>query len=184
MSKQSMRVFVAVPLPKEIVETLERWTRDNRDRLSFRKWTHPQDYHITLQFLGETPTDKIEGLRAVLEGVEIKPMALKLNGIGVFGSPTAPRVLWAAVSGDLIGLNSLHASVVQATRSQGYIPEERPYAAHITLARNFNGPNEFTKDVLDSAPSGTEWLADRFTLMRTHMNASPMYEVIGSYPFR
>ncbi|OAB74689.1 RNA 2',3'-cyclic phosphodiesterase [Paenibacillus crassostreae] len=143
---------------------------------------HPQDYHITIQFLGETTPEQMGGLQTVLSSINEQPLSLKLNGAGFFGSSKAPRILWAGVSGNLTGLNNLHASVIQATHQCGFIVEERRFAAHITLARNYVGEHEFNVEAIQSAPIGVGWKADRFTLMSTHMNASPMYEIIESYP--
>ncbi|WP_438351076.1 RNA 2',3'-cyclic phosphodiesterase [Paenibacillus sp. FA6] len=181
-NSQSMRLFVAIPIPVRVTMELERWVQANRERLAFRKWTHPQDYHITIQFLGETTIENMDVLQTTLRSIKVEPISLMLKGAGFFGVPKAPRVLWAGMSGDLLGLNRFHESVIQATRALGYVPETRPYAAHITLAQRYVGENEFCSEILQSAPAGIEWEADRFTLMRTHMNASPMYEAIGSFP--
>lgn len=179
---QSMRVFAALPIPESITEVLIRWTHTHKEKLPFRKWTNPKDYHITLQFLGEVSVAKIEALQAALMKVKAAPIALSVNGAGTFGTPKAPRVLWSAVSGNLEGLTSLHMAIIQVTRSLGFVPEDRPFTSHITLARGFAGGNAFPIEAIDSAPSGTKWEADCFVLMRTNMNASPMYEVIGKYP--
>lgn len=176
-----MRVFVAIPIPENITEELERWTFSCREALPFRKWTHVKDYHITLQFLGAASLVKIEAIQAALRNIKATPITLSLNGVGFFGSPKAPRVLWTAVSGNLMELNSLHLKVVQATRPLGFEPEDRPYTSHITLARGFTEGNVISSGVINSAPIGAEWVADRFTLMQSHLNVSPMYEVIDSY---
>jgi 2'-5' RNA ligase len=180
--EHTQRLFVAIPVPEPISRKLEDWTRAHKEKLPFRKWTHPLDYHITLQFLGDTPAAKQEALQAVLKEARVTPFSLALNGAGTFGPKASPRVLWAAVSGDLEGLTALHQKVINSTRSIGFEPEDRPYAPHITLARKFAGGGEMPNEAILSAPSLFEWEADRFVLMRTHMNASPMYEVIGAFP--
>jgi 2'-5' RNA ligase len=177
----SIRVFVAIPIPEHIAMELERWTIAYREGLPFRKWTHPKDYHITLQFLGETPWVKIEALQAALRNIRAAPITLSLNGVGYFGQLKAPRVLWTAVAGDLNGLNYLHMAVIQATRTLGFVPEDRPYTSHITLARSFVEGNAISIGAINSAPVGAEWVTDCFTLMRTHLNASPMYQVIDNF---
>ncbi|MEX2461910.1 MAG: RNA 2',3'-cyclic phosphodiesterase [Paenibacillaceae bacterium] len=179
----TIRVFVALPIPEHIAEELEIWTHTNKERLPFRKWTHRKDYHITLQFLGETSLVKLEALQAALRNVRATPFSLSLNGVGFFGSPKAPRVLWTAVSGNLKGLNFLHSAVIQATHTLGYVHEDRPYASHITLARDFAVGKEISMGAITSAPVGAEWEADQFILMRTHMKTSPMYEVIDNYSY-
>ncbi|WP_028608792.1 RNA 2',3'-cyclic phosphodiesterase [Paenibacillus harenae] len=185
--EQTMRLFAAVPLPGTIAGELEEWARKQKSRLSFRKWVHPQDYHITLQFLGDTPASKTAALQTALGGVRGGAFRLSLNGAGTFGSPNAPRVLWAGVAGELERLIALHSAVANATGPLGFALEERPYAPHITLARTFSSGNAsapMPEGATADAPSGMQWEADRFVLMRTHMHASPMYEVIGEFPLR
>ncbi|MCU6707504.1 RNA 2',3'-cyclic phosphodiesterase [Paenibacillus sp. J5C_2022] len=180
-----MRLFTALPLPASIAEELHLWTQLFRDTLHFRKWTHWRDYHLTLQFLGETPPDKAEQLQAALQGITASPIELSLHGAGTFGPATAPRVLWAAVSGETDALTALHKAVVRTTQPLGFASEDRPYAAHITLARRYAGADgSFNREALRAIPAGTKWTADRFVLMRTHMDKSPMYETIGEYPLR
>lgn len=118
-----------------------------------------------------------------LRNIKVPPFELSLKGAGTFGPDHAPRVLWSAISGDLAALTSLYQTVIQATRPLGFIPEDRPYKAHITLARGFaGGEGSLDQRTLDSVPAGAQWRSDRFVLMRTHMHASPMYERIGEYP--
>ncbi|RIX59480.1 RNA 2',3'-cyclic phosphodiesterase [Paenibacillus nanensis] len=177
-----MRIFVALPVQGEAAEELTSWAKEHRTKLSFRKWTHPRDYHITLQFLGEWPEARLEELHAALRSIRFNPIKLALNGGGAFGPAQAPRVLWAALAGEVEALKELHREVVQATKTLGFVPEERRYAAHITLARSFTGNNGGAlSEIMATMPVEAAWEADRFVLMRTHMNASPMYEVIGEY---
>lgn len=179
---KTVRLFVALPLPGRIVNELEKWITRNKEKLSFRKWVHPHDCHITLQFLGETPLDKLEELRAALRGRNAAPFSLVLNGVGTFGSSRSPRVLWAGVSGSMDDLKALHLDVIQATHPLGFIPEDRPYTSHITLARGFTGREVFTIGEI-TPPAPLEWSVDRFTLMQTHMNKSPMYEAVEEFQF-
>ncbi|MCA0758175.1 RNA 2',3'-cyclic phosphodiesterase [Paenibacillus sp. N4] len=178
----AMRLFVALPAPPPVADELECWTREQKKRLSFRKWTHPRDYHLTLQFLGDVPVSRAEELAGALRTVQTGPIRLELGGIGTFGQPSAPRVLWASVTGDLERLTALHKAVTEATAPLGFEAESRPYAPHITLARGFAGGSPEGGFGELAAPSGAGWVADRFVLMRTHMHQSPMYEVIGEFP--
>ncbi|WP_053374056.1 RNA 2',3'-cyclic phosphodiesterase [Paenibacillus sp. FJAT-27812] len=178
---QKQRLFIAIPVPEPIAKLLADWTLVHKEKLPFRKWTHPRDYHITLQFLGDTTAAQHEMLLYSLREVKGNPLTLALNGAGTFGKPESPRVLWAAVGGDVEPLTALQAEVVKATRTANFEPEERTFRPHLTLAKGFAGGLLLSNETLSSIPS-FEWEADRFVLMRTHMNASPMYEVISDFP--
>lgn len=181
-STEQVRLFVAVPLPRAIRDHLTSWAQQNKAKLPFRKWTHPEDYHITLQFLGETPIDKLERLKTALSDVQLPTFGLRLNNVGTFGPPNTPRILWTSVDGDLPSLGSLHKDVVSRTSPLGFVPEDRPYKPHITLARTFVGEGGVDSTVFSGFRASEQWTADHFVLMRTHLHASPMYEIIGKYP--
>lgn len=177
-----MRLFIAIPVSLSISKELENWVADHKIELPFRKWTHPRDYHITLQFIGDISATQCEELTIALKKIKANAISLGWSGIGTFGQPTAPRVLWGAVNGDLEGLSSLQEKVVKATTALGFVPEDRPYSPHITIARGFAGDNDMPMEPSNSSPSSKTWESDYFVLMRTHMHEAPMYEIISSFP--
>lgn len=178
----TMRLFVAIPLPEPITDRLQQWAYAHKSEFTFRKWTYPQDYHITLQFLGDVEESRLPAIKSALEQIKAAPFAMSLNGAGVFGIPDSPRVLWAAIDGNKKALHDLQAEVVLQMRTVGFVPEARPYSPHITLARKYAGSLPFNKEFLHSAPKDQEWQVDRFVLMRTHMHETPMYEAIATFP--
>lgn len=177
-----MRLFVAIPVSPSVSKELESWAEDHKHTLPFRKWTLPSDYHITLQFLGDTSAAQLEELAAALKKVRANAFSLTWSGIGTFGPPAAPRVLWGAVSGNLKELSALHEEIIRATSSVGFIPDDRPYAPHITLAKGFADANRMPIEAATSIASSFSWEIDQFVLMLTHMNESPMYEIIDRFP--
>lgn len=182
--KPSVRLFVAVPLGEQAKEELVQWTGRTKQEIPFQRWVHPLDYHITLQFLGDTRLEQldplIEGLRAAVS--KQSPMELSLQGLGTFGRDKAPRILWAGVGGDIRGLEAVLRQVLERTKPLGFLPEDRPYRPHITLAKKYGGETPFSIEQLDNHPlEPVTWLADRIVLYQTHMHQEPMYECIESF---
>ncbi|WP_456288372.1 RNA 2',3'-cyclic phosphodiesterase [Paenibacillus sp. AK002] len=175
------RLFVAVRLPSEVSSRIQDWTETLRKQANFKKWVHPQDYHITLQFLGDTPSHRIAELTGALQEVakERKPFKLSLYDAGVFGASGSPRILWAGVGGDLNALAELQQSVVLRMESFGFVPEERPFRPHITVGRKFQGNQTFSMDVIGKGPEPIQWDVLEMVLFRTNLHASPMYETVG-----
>ncbi|AZK46377.1 RNA 2',3'-cyclic phosphodiesterase [Paenibacillus lentus] len=178
---EKWRLFVAVPLPNPVKERLHSWCLERQNDLKFRRWVHPADYHITLQFLGDTPPEKVAPILEVLQkaAAEIEPFRLEAAGIGVFGSPSRPRVLWSGVQGEMTSLHQLHSRVTAANAELGYVPEERPYAPHITLARKFSEGARLQESLLNKGLSFGDWTNDTILVYRTRVTVSPMYEVVG-----
>ncbi|MBT2290927.1 RNA 2',3'-cyclic phosphodiesterase [Paenibacillus albidus] len=192
---KSERLFIAVRLPEELQEGLARECRSLSGKLEFAKWVHPEDLHITLQFLGDTPVSDIPALLQALQekAALCAPFQLAVGAFGTFGVPAAPRVLWAGISGQLDKLNQLQQTVISATLPLGFIPENREYKPHVTLARKYRGNSSFPAEKLDalrfsalleaSSPSVKGWTVDSIVVYATRMHAIPMYEVIEKITF-
>jgi 2'-5' RNA ligase len=100
------------------------------------RWVRPEGIHLTLKFLGPTPSEKVpvieDALASALEG--IAPHELALGELGTFGG-SRPRVLWVDLRGDLDAAFDLQERVEKAMNSLGYEREARAWSPHITLAR-------------------------------------------------
>lgn len=198
----SMRLFIAVPLAPPIKELVRQAMPALQQEQPFQRWVHPEDLHITLKFLGDTQPTAVPALEAKLGQIASRsmPFSLQLEGIGTFGSPRAPSVLWAGLGGSLQALHRLQADVELEAAELGYAPEGRAYAPHVTLARRYAGggggqdaplrrqavqPEEAgTEGPASSALwSAAEWRADRMTLYRTRMGRSPLYEPLREFVF-
>jgi 2'-5' RNA ligase len=159
-----------------------------KPKLSFRKWVHPDDLHITVQFLGDTPAPRIPDIQEQTASVlrDIASFQLKLTGIGAFGSPASPRVLWAGLGGVLQQLHFLQSQLSGALKLLGFMPEDRLYRPHLTLARTYTGTER--PDMVsaireaESALGDTAWTVDHIALYRTHMGRRPMYEAVARLP--
>ncbi|WP_150265401.1 RNA 2',3'-cyclic phosphodiesterase [Paenibacillus tepidiphilus] len=184
------RLFVAVKLPETLGGMLEKARKEASSKVKFAKWTHFQDYHITLQFLGDTPVEQIPALKEALREAAAgqQPFVLELDRWGTFGAGSAPRVLWAGVSGELERLHQLQRRVVAATEPLGFKAEARAYNPHITLARKYKDKLPFNELILEDLGckanhtgnncSEKDWTVDGFLLYATKMHAIPMYEPI------
>ncbi|WP_410513717.1 RNA 2',3'-cyclic phosphodiesterase [Paenibacillus sp. BR2-3] len=194
-SSRPERLFVAIRLPEELRAALGRHCRILSTELDFSKWVHAEDYHITLQFLGDTPPERIPALIAALRDATagFTPFELSLQKWGTFGPPASPRVLWGGIDGDLQQLHALQRAVTSATLPLGFAGEDREYRPHITMARKYRGdrpytaerlqalqkPEGNTKDVIDNV----SWIVDYLVVFVTRMHKSPMYETVEKITF-
>jgi len=130
------RLFIAIPLPSSVTQALASLQAQLQTARPVR-WTKPAQIHLTLQFLGDVPTTKIDGLIMALQKTVSPQSAFRLTveTIGVFPNLKRPRVIWAGISGETERLQQLHAAVIGATQQLGFTPETRPFKAHLTLGR-------------------------------------------------
>ncbi|PQP82935.1 RNA 2',3'-cyclic phosphodiesterase [Paenibacillus sp. PCH8] len=185
------RLFVAIRLPVTVQQSLQIDTRLVQNKLDFRKWTDHRDYHITLQFLGDTLVSDIGHLRKALRlaAAEGQAFELQLSGWGTFGLDEAPKVLWKGISGEVDRLISVQKQIVMATSMLGFEAELRPYSPHITVARKYMGQlpgneNKGVSGVLPEHSSGVNsWIVKDVVLYVTRLGQSPMYEVVDTFSF-
>jgi len=136
---ETVRLFVAVELPaglkQELVELVGRLRLEGGQ--SGVRWTDPQGIHLTLKFLGNVATGRLEEIASVLEGAVrgVAPFRLGVSGLGVFPNPRRVRVAWVGLSGDLDVLGRLQKQVEAALASLGFEAEARGFTPHLTLAR-------------------------------------------------
>ena len=126
-----MRLFVGIPLDNAAREALARSIADLKHRLHTLRWSSPESWHITLQFLGNVRNDTMPAIAAQLAGVHASAMRLRITELDFFDRA---GILFAAVhlSPELEGLQQ---RVVSEMATLGFQPELRPYSPHITLAR-------------------------------------------------
>ena len=132
----SLRLFVALwlpgPLSRAVSARLDELRRGSRGV----RWVRPDQLHLTLKFLGETPSTELPELTSALAGVaaETRPFHLSLAPGGVFPPNGPPRVVWLGLTPEE-DLAALAARVEEALAPLGHAPERRPFRAHLTLGR-------------------------------------------------
>ncbi len=133
-----MRAFIAVPLPAALQEQIWKEISPLRSILNPKilRWVAPENIHLTLKFLGDTPEEKLDDLKKILaeEMIKIPSFEMHLRKIGVFPNLSCPRVIWLGVEGSG-KLLTVYKSVQAVSRQIGSVPEKRRFSAHLTLGR-------------------------------------------------
>jgi 2'-5' RNA ligase len=132
-------LFIAIELPQLIHEALgglqARLKKLDSDQIV--GWTGPNGIHLTLKFIGETDSARVEAIHAAMRvGCrDHQPFDLCANGIGAFPNSSQPRVVWVGLAGDLEALARLQTNIETAIVPLGYPSEDRPFSPHLTLGR-------------------------------------------------
>jgi 2'-5' RNA ligase len=176
--------FIAVPLANDVKERLAKWQETVAPRFPFRSWVHKEDYHITLAFLGDASVEQLQSVCQAMEQItkHHSPFSLSLATIGTFGNLDAPRILWQGVEKEE-KLTALQRDVYAACVDIGFSLDRRPFKPHITVARKWQGEDEFRLDELRKGKTSEgSFLVDRIVLYQTHLDRLPKYEAIASFP--
>lgn len=130
-----MRLFVALEIPADVRDRLIALINEFRPLAAKLKWVRADNLHLTLKFIGEAESAKLEAIRATLESVRSNtPVALQVQGLGFFPNDRWPRVFWAGVRASN-NLATLAADIDAACATLGFAREKHPYSPHLTLAR-------------------------------------------------
>ena len=118
----SSRLFVAVWPPPAFAEQLTSLPRLEQRGV---RWVPPENWHVTLRFLGEADPDEI-GAR--LDGATFPPATATLG-------PVVQRLGRGLVVVPVAGLDELAAVVADVTSDVGQPIDDRVFRGHVTLAR-------------------------------------------------
>jgi RNA 2',3'-cyclic 3'-phosphodiesterase len=181
-----MSLFVALWPSPEARDRLAEAVRAARPASRGLRWTRPQEWHLTLVFLGGAG-DRQPGLGAALErALDGRPAPeLTLDGWGTFprSGGAGPRkrasVLWAGADGD--GLRELAAALAAAARDAGVPVPSRPFVPHVTLARA-RRRHDVSRTLRALGPAlTTGWRADRVDLVESRPKGPDRYRTVRSW---
>ena len=132
----SVRLFVALDLPAPARAALAAFRDAAADEAIWRRLPE-SSFHVTLALLGHRPEEDVEPVSAALGGLALpETLPLKL-GAGLLLPPRRARVLTVEVSGEIAPVQALVSDALEALGV--YVPERRPFRAHVTVARLRSG---------------------------------------------
>jgi len=176
-----MRLFIGIPLASVVISELRAISAHLRSAGDDLRWTAPESWHVTLQFLGNTSPEQYACVVARLRALHSPPVPVCLEELGCFdragilftGIRLTPELLL------------LQERVIAATQPCGFIPETRPFQPHITLARakgRHRGLGDL-KAKLTHPSSFTRFTAREFLLYESFLSPSgARYEVRARFP--
>ncbi|HVT13673.1 MAG TPA: RNA 2',3'-cyclic phosphodiesterase [Fimbriimonadaceae bacterium] len=178
-----MRLFVGIELSGAARQTIlaarERLVEEvSRQGVRF---VNPEKLHVTLAFLGQVDPDRLPQLMAGLAHVTLASFEVRTADLGAFPDIRRPKVIWIGLSGQLEPMAALASKVKDVARP--FVPEldEKPFRAHVTLARVSPGSPVVGSILrrLDLDPSGGEMRVEAFSLF--HSRPDGAYEVLDSF---
>jgi 2'-5' RNA ligase len=179
-----VRLFVALWPPPDAVAELLAAVDELRAEHPHLHWAAPEQWHLTLAFLGEVPDDRRPDLdeRLARAATRYPPLALRFAGGGRFGA----RVLFTRVDGDREPLIRLTGSVAAAARRSRIAVDDRTYRPHLTLARS-RGADDLRPLAARLEPfTGGSWTATHVDLVESRLGRragqKAHYQKVASWP--
>ncbi|OQX30039.1 MAG: 2'-5' RNA ligase [Spirochaeta sp. LUC14_002_19_P3] len=169
-----MRTFLAVPVPVGTAEALYRERASLRDEWQGVRWVPPLNFHFTLYFFGELQAALLPELcaRLTLLLAGRSCFTIELTGLGCFGSPVWPKVIFEAVGTGTEELCELHFALRPVIEPLlGW--KDEPFRPHLTLGRFRRNGGSQTGILLPEGKSAKihEFQADKIILY--HSSTEP-----------
>jgi len=187
-SDDVIRAFVAVEIGEKARDALAETVRRAGRLGGAVRWVSPEAMHITLAFLGNIFGAGVESLSSALDtaAAVAAGFTAEIRGIGFFGRPEAPRVVWAGVGRGADRLKAVQADLSSRLASMGYGPEEREWVPYLTIgrvksARGFGDTAAFLRAGGDRVFG--EFPVDRLVLMKSELRPEgPVYSRMHDSP--
>ncbi len=133
-----IRSFIAIELPaavKQELTTLEDILKKRCPQVV--RWVDPQSIHVTLKFLGDMDSDRIDEINMAMDEATqgMSPFHLELKYVGVFPNLNRVNIIWVGATGDLDKLTFLQKQIESNMEQLGFTRENRDFTPHLTLGR-------------------------------------------------
>lgn len=133
------RTFLAIHIPcgTEFPALTQRLQRNLEHERRNINWCKPDQIHLTLKFVGDTPEQDIPKIIEACQQVAQKhqPFTMDFNRTGFFGSNHSPRVLWLGMKDEPQALYELEADILDAFDGLGYLRDRQNFVPHLTVCR-------------------------------------------------
>ncbi len=131
------RLFIGIPIesPKS-VQQVEVWKNEAQLNRNVLNWTIPENWHITLFFLGSTDESAVSLLQQLIDDSFITIPAYQTNlcGVGVFPNTHNPKVLWIGLQ-NIQPLMFAFSKLGELLQKTGFSFDQKPLKPHLTIAR-------------------------------------------------
>jgi RNA 2',3'-cyclic 3'-phosphodiesterase len=154
------RLFTGLEIPPDVCLSLSSL----RGGLPGARWIDPENYHVTLRFIGDIDGVSANEIAMLLTRIDRKPFQVTVQGLSSFGG-RKPRAVVATITPSR-PLIELQAELERLMQRLGLDPEGRKFVPHVTLARLYDASSRDVADYLSVRgyfPSKV-FTSDRFVL--------------------
>ena len=177
-----MRLFMAVPLTDEARHQMVYLLNDAVARPLPGRAVPPENWHLTLRFLGDTGEVERDRVLAALDEADLgESFRVRWGGLGAFPRARRATVLWVGLDRGAEESVRLAEVVGEAVQAAGFSPEERPFRSHLTLSRI--RPHQDVTSLLEAVgPLDIGMPVERVVLYESHLGREgARYEEIESF---
>lgn len=176
------RLFLAVDVPRSATQFVSAAIAPWREAFPDARWVPPQNWHVTLKFLGRSPEGVLPWIEESVGGTVVAhpPVTASVRALGAFPSPGRARVLWAGIDDPANGLSALVGDL-EARLAEEFRTEMRRFHPHLTVARS-EPPLRLPQSYADTPLVSDAFVIERVVLFESHVQGrSPKYEPLRTF---
>lgn len=173
------RIFTGLEIPAAVGLSLSMM----RGGLPGARWIDPENYHLTLRFIGDVDDVLAHDIASLLDKVDRPAFEVRFDGLAPFGG-RRPRAVVAAVA-PISPLVELQAELERLMQRVGLEPEGRKFMPHVTLARLRDSSSLQVADYLSARGPFrvTPYSVSRFVLFSSKASGGGgPYVIEAAYP--
>ena len=180
-TRETLRLFLAVVPSPEAQAAAARACEGLRSPGDRASWVKRENLHYTLRFLGELGAD---GARRATEAAreaasDHAPFEAALGAFGCFPNVRNARVIWIGLAEGEAPMRALAASLEAALQRRGFDRADKPFAPHLTVARQ-RVPADWTEKLAGAPAVEARFAVDRLVLVKSTLSPrGSIYEVAG-----
>jgi 2'-5' RNA ligase len=178
-----IRIFIAIDFDKDTKSYFEDIKTKLESYCIKGRFTHLENFHLTLQFIGELEQHNIPRLLNSLQECILNhhTFSLTLNKLGTFKKGNS-NLLWIGIK-DSKNLVEVYKQLGIALKNENIIFDEKPLKPHITLGRQVILKKEISELIELIAVDNLVIPINNITLMESnHVNGKLTYTPIAMFP--
>jgi len=181
-SDERARLFVALELPGAVRDQLALWRDEVVTGVPGLRPVAVESLHVTLCFLGSVEVAAVDAVAATCGVVRGMPAASMSVCRGIWLPPRRPGVLAVELLAEGVRVGAVQAASSEALAAGGwYTPEQRPFLAHVTVARVGRGVRVLRGSELPVLSGELSFPGSMVTLFRSRLSgAGARYEGLAS----
>jgi 2'-5' RNA ligase len=184
-----IRSFISIDLDDEkVLSQVESVMSSLLSLGGILKPVERENIHLTLKFLGNVGTTKLEEIKSALAQVTFPPFSLEIKGVGAFPNLKRMSVIWVGVEEGWSQVELIYEQTEKLLHQLGFSRETRTFSPHITVARVKSGRKRdeiaaFLNNLTDES-FGT-FSVERVRLKQSVLSPSgPKYSTLFEVPAR
>lgn len=174
-----MRLFVAINFDESIKNKIQKIIMELKKYSTQGKFITNEHMHLTLEFLGEIPDDKIVIIKDSMDQVSSEIFTMKLTGVGFF-KRSEGDICWLGIEENVLLLKTqakLHEQLIK----QGFKLENRAYKPHLTIGRKVKMEEDFSLDNFSKSIRNININIEMIDLMKSEqINGKLVHSIVYS----